>query len=106
VPHQCAVAEDGISGAGGAGQAPFELECTPNGEYGRHSRDWRLIGLKHRVGELGSALAERICNDFDAVFAAAREPALGSAGLADDLHHAIETIARFANLRTHLAQLT
>lgn len=49
MPHQCAVAEDGISGASGAGQAPFELECRPNGEYGRHARDWRLIGFKHRV---------------------------------------------------------
>ena len=32
--HAALVAEDGISGAGGAGQAPFELECTPKVNMG------------------------------------------------------------------------
>ncbi len=62
------VVEDGISGAGGAGQAPFELECTPNGEYGRHSRDWRLIGLKHRVGVLFGDCGLGHCGRIHAVW--------------------------------------
>jgi hypothetical protein len=60
----------------------FLDECLPRKQrvHMRPGLRFRRVWKHVQVAELGAALAETIRNDFDAVFAVAVEPALGSAG--------------------------